>query len=427
MKIIFLLLLTIVGFNFANAQIENATEQNDFNNSPKFYEDLLNFSSGKENKTRVDVFIQVPYTTVQFVKNDSGFAGSYSVTVSVFDKDKEKIVEEKTWSDKIFVNKFDQTISKNIYSLNLKSFYLSPGKYFVRSAVNDIESKAEYPIEIYFNVRDLSTKPISISDIMILEKRMEEHSINKIIPNVSGNVASLVNGLPIFYEIYSNAPQKINIKYSILDKRLKSIFKENQSQLVDSGKTQIFYTIKDSSFSLGLYNLRVEIMNGDDKKLVSIQRPFFSHWVGLPTNAADLDKVIEQLIYIASSSQISFIKKGKTKEEKLKRFQDFWQSVYNAPKIEENPIFSEYYRRVAYADEHFSQYFSGWNSDRGMVFILLGPPDNVDRHPFDIDAKPYEVWQYYNLNVSLVFVDRTGFGDYRLITPLTGDLYRFRR
>ncbi|HUX60995.1 MAG TPA: hypothetical protein VMV32_06770 [Ignavibacteriaceae bacterium] len=64
MKIIFLLLLTIAGFNFANAQIENATEQNDFNNSPKFYEDLLNFSSGKENKTRVDVFIQVPYTTV---------------------------------------------------------------------------------------------------------------------------------------------------------------------------------------------------------------------------------------------------------------------------------------------------------------------------------------------------------------------------
>ena len=79
-----------------------------------------------------------------------------------------------------------------------------------------------------------------------------------------------------------------------------------------------------------------------------------------------------------------------------------------------------------YTNEHFSEYFEGWRSDRGMVFILLGLPDNVERHPFEVDSKPYEIWQYYNLNISLVFVDRTGFGDYHLTTPLTGDLYRFR-
>ncbi len=61
-----------------------------------------------------------------------------------------------------------------------------------------------------------------------------------------------------------------------------------------------------------------------------------------------------------------------------------------------------------------------------MVFIILGSPDNIDRHPFEYDSKPYEVWQYYDLNHSFVFVDETGFGDYRLTTPLYGDLFRYR-
>jgi hypothetical protein len=54
----------------------------------------------------------------------------------------------------------------------------------------------------------------------------------------------------------------------------------------------------------------------------------------------------------------------------------------------------------------------------GMVFILFGSPSNVERHPFDIDAKPYEIWTYYDFNRSIIFVDETGFGDYRLLTPV---------
>jgi len=68
----------------------------------------------------------------------------------------------------------------------------------------------------------------------------------------------------------------------------------------------------------------------------------------------------------------------------------------------------------------------GWRSDRGMVYTILGTPNNIDRHPFEYDSKPYEVWEYYDLNRSFVFLDQTGFGDYRLITPLTGDMYRYR-
>lgn len=62
----------------------------------------------------------------------------------------------------------------------------------------------------------------------------------------------------------------------------------------------------------------------------------------------------------------------------------------------------------------------------GMVFIILGTPSNIDRHPFELDSKPYEIWHYYEINRQYVFVDYTGFGDYRLVTPFYGDVNKFR-
>ncbi len=422
-------LLTILAlFLFAGvalAQVEEATEQNAFGTGPKYFEDILDFSSGKPDLTRIDVFIQVPYTTIQFVKSNDTFVGNFQVTVSIFDENKDKLVSEKIWNQKLETPNFNATISKNNFNLSLRSFYLAPGKYYLRTAIDDKESESEYHKEAIITVRDLSSQ-IAVSDIMLLSKRTEEAGKNKIVPNVSGNVATQKDGLPIFFEVYTPAPEKLTLSYSVSDKKDNEIFHDTELRELDSGKTQIFHTIKDSSFSLGYYKLTVKLMNGD-QMITGVSRMFFSRWAGVPENITDLDKAIDEMMYIASTKDIDYINDAKTKDEKLKRYLAFWKKQDPTPATDDNPIFEEYYRRVAYANAHFSHYVEGWKTDRGMVFILLGPPNNVERHPFDIDSKPYEVWEYYDLNTSLIFVDQTGFGDYRLITPLTGDLYRFRR
>jgi hypothetical protein len=79
----------------------------------------------------------------------------------------------------------------------------------------------------------------------------------------------------------------------------------------------------------------------------------------------------------------------------------------------------EYYARVAYANRNFKQYMEGWKTDRGMVLIRFGSPQNVERHPFNSESKPYEIWYYYDQNREFIFVDETEFGDYRLQYPET--------
>jgi GWxTD domain-containing protein len=419
------LFITFFAVISVDAQKEEPTEFAKAARTPKFFQDILDFSANKNNLTRMDVFISIPYASVQFVKSDKGFTNNYSVTVSVFDKDKVKLIEEKVWKEKLEVSEFDETTSKDNNSVSLKSFFLQPGEYFIRSSVHDNESNTDFLLEHTYKVRDLSIVP-AISDVMLLAKNVEEKGIKKITPNVSGDVMIQREGLPLFFEVYSSTRGKVNINYIISDSKYKKIFEESEDKDLDSGRTQVFYNIKDSSIALGVYHLEIVLKSLGNILATSTSRIFTSRWAGVPMQITDLDKAVEEMIYIASPHDIDTIEQAPTKEEKLKRFLGYWKKISPTPDNDDNAIFNEYYRRVNYANEHFSKYFEGWRSDQGMVFILLGTPDIVNRHPFDVDSKPYEVWEYYNLNQSLMFVDRTGFGDYRLVTPLTGDLYRFR-
>ena len=158
----------------------------------------------------------------------------------------------------------------------------------------------------------------------------------------------------------------------------------------------------------------------------TVSKSFYSHWKGLPAVITDIDKAIAQTVYIATPDELDYMEDGETIQEKTKRFLEYWKKKDPSPNNDENEIFDEYFRRIAYSNDNFSNYIEGWRSDRGMVYTILGTPNNIDRHPFEYDSKPYEVWEYYDLNRSFVFLDQTGFGDYRLITPLTGDMYRYR-
>ncbi len=411
--------------NVAFAQPGNMDKEIKFNPKAKFFEDYLNFASSETGKTRLDVFIQVPYSEIQFVKIASGFESKYNLTVSVFDEDKENLLLEKSWGEKITAKEFDQTTSKSNYNLSLRSFSLEPGKYLMRTAFEDVDSRKEYAVENVIAVRKMETD-FSMSDIMLISKQTVVEGSNKIVPNVSRNVAAKKDGIPFFFEVYTDIPREIKIEYSILDNGKDKVYKEETSMQIDSGRTQLFHTIKDVDLGLGNYVITADVKDSKNDLSISTIKNFVSRWMGVPSSIRDLDKAVAQMVYIATSSELDEIKDAKSKEEKIQNYLDYWKKKDPDPASEDNPVFDEYYRRVAFANENFSHYVEGWRTDRGMVYIILGAPNNIDRHPFEYDSKPYEVWEYYELNKNFVFLDETGFGDYRLITPLYGDFFRYR-
>ncbi len=422
MKIINIFLIILFAPAIISAQVESSFGIQ--NRDAVYYQDFLNFAGEKSSQTRVDVFIQVPYNEIQFVKTEQGFAAGYSVTISVFNEDKSTLLSEKTFNEKIEIKNFEQTISGSNFNLSLRSFNLSSGTYLIRTEIEDKDSRKTSSSENKFEVRDF-TGSSGISDMMLVAKKTVVDGSNKILPNVSRNVLTKKEGIPLFFEVYKNQPGDVKINFKIFENE-NTIYDSTEVKKIDSGTTQIFFTIKELELGLGNYIIQLAVVDADDKIIGTTKKSFLSRWPGVPSSIKDLDKAIKQLVYIATEDEIEKIEETENRDEKVKQYLNFWKKKDPTPQTEDNPIFDEYYRRVFYANEKFSHYIEGWKTDRGMVFIILGPPNNVDRHPFEFNTKPYEVWEYYDLNRQFVFVDETGFGDYRLITPMYGDTYRFR-
>lgn len=78
-----------------------------------------------------------------------------------------------------------------------------------------------------------------------------------------------------------------------------------------------------------------------------------------------------------------------------------------------------YHEALDYAALNFkSMGKPGWRSDRGRVYLQYGPPStSPEKHLFEVDSKPYEVWFYDNVEggVRFYFVDVGGYGDFKLV------------
>ncbi len=392
---------------------------------PAFYFDVLNFSDGDSATTRVDVFVQVPFNKIQFVKSENGFRGEYSLTVSFLSEDKSVLLMEKMWNEKVEVTDFNQTMAKSNFNLSLRSFKLKPQSAVVRLVFEDKDSRKTYSFESPFTIRDFNT-PITASDIILITPSTGASKGGKFIPNISRTITNHKIAMPIYYELYCKEARDVSIRYSVINQESQVILSKTEEKHFNAGKTQAYFTFDSLEYTTGEYYLRVTVLDDNLDELVVLQKKVTSRLPGLSFIIKDLDKAIDQMVYIATSAELQEIKDGKTYEEKLIRFLNYWKKKDPSAATEENEIFNEYYRRIEFCNKNFSHYMEGWRTDMGMVYVILGAPNNIDRHPFDYNSKPYEVWEYYDLNKKFVFVDATGFGDYRLVTPLYGDTYRFR-
>ncbi|MBL1215084.1 MAG: GWxTD domain-containing protein [Ignavibacteriae bacterium] len=419
------LIVFFVSFAAIFAQVEQSRAVNPYSIGPDFYIELANYKGDLPGKTRVDVFIQVPYKNVSFIRAENGYTAEYSITLTFYTEDKEDIIYESLWNEKISVDNFELTESKRGQNLSYRKSHLTPGKYLLNCAVEDLNSNRNVVAESIVNIKEFDD-PVELSDIVLVAKRIETENTQSIIPNVSKTVSEDFENLDFFFEVYSDKERKLFVEYSIEDKNEQRTFTEMVHQDIAEGTNLINHVIENPNISLGDYSLYVKLIEENDNELTSVRKKISSKLPGFPAIIKDLETAVSQMQYIASNEEMNYIEEAENYTEMLQRFKDFWKAKDPSPNTPENEVLTEYYRRVAYATKNFESYYDGWKTDMGMIYITLGPPNQVDRHPFDYDSKPYEVWDYYQLNRRFVFVDQTGFGDYRLLDRDYGDWNRYR-
>jgi GWxTD domain-containing protein len=368
------------------------------------------------------VFVRVPYSRLAFVREGEKFVSSYEISLQLVDPSG-NVTEEKNWTENPSVATFDESVSSRNYSLTQQVFDVPSGSYSLLTVVRDLEVGTPLRLSIDVLVSDFSSTPFSLSGIMLVSRISRDGEKRTIVPHVSSNVGSLDDGFHAYLEAYNDdSLANIRLTTSVLDWRGESVFHEESVQSIVPGRNRIFVAVENKNLTMGDYILKVQAFadgaEASKGMLGESTRAFVVRWFGVPMAVKDLDLAIQQTQYIANPGELDLMQEAPTPEEKRSRFVEFWKKRDPNPNTPRNEKMEEYYAKVEYANKHFAHYIDGWRTDMGMVYIIFGAPNNVDRHPFDHDSKPYEVWSYYDLNHQFVFVDESGFGDYRLTTPI---------
>ena len=382
---------------------------------PVFYYDLVSFAKPGSDSTAVTVYTKICYDELQFLKTEPGFRATYELTILLTDKkgrDKAHRIVNKEINEALFEN----TNSRTLFSITKTNFVLKPGIYKVNISLTDLDAKKTRRMKSEVEVPEFFSQKLMISDLLIADSLNTDSTGIKIInPNVFGNFLDNQKFLYVYSEIYSlENIQDVKIKLKLADKDNNEKVIKKFTKKLEGSITPVLLKLGRKELKNGKYDI---IMTVESSKYVAGQkRPILIKWQNMPSASEDLDEAIEQMRWIAKSS---FLKKLRKMDETGKKrvFSEFWKSLDPSPGTEENEIMDEYYKRVEIATENFGTFLPGWKTDRGMVYIILGPPDDVERHPFEVSSKPYEVWFYQQFNRDLYFMDERGYGEYRLINP----------
>lgn len=97
-----------------------------------------------------------------------------------------------------------------------------------------------------------------------------------------------------------------------------------------------------------------------------------------------IEELIGPLQYITTDSENKSLNSG---VDSKRVFEQFWINTYGSKFLAKEAI-RAYYRKVEESNMLFTDYKNGWKTDRGMLYIIFGIPNEVIR------TESSEVWKY---------------------------------
>ncbi|MCK4427512.1 MAG: GWxTD domain-containing protein [candidate division Zixibacteria bacterium] len=397
---------------------------------PLFFVDYASFREETGEKYRLEVYYKIFNCGLTFVKDDNRFKASYEIELLVLNKINKQVTGTSTEEDYV-VDTYEETQSAGDFLINTINSSLYSGRYKLRMKFIDLNSASESVLEKNFTIPSRSKKKLMFSDIEFIKELSDSTGKSKfnkrekrVIPSVDRNFGDPDPTLRIYYEIYGGPkePKEYDLIYEIYTPTHS--FSRQETTKVQIGP-ETFYRFESfplEGFLEGDYILSIKLLDKRKEK-AKMERPFQVEWSLLSLLRNDYQKFVDQLRYAGTNDELKELREANV-EERLQKWLEFWKSRDPTPNTPENELRDEYYRRLKYANQNFAiSNREGWETDMGMVYIVYGHPDEVEKHPFERDLKAYQWWRYYKLNRHFLFVDR-GDGEYELQPPYDGMIRR---
>ena len=429
---------------------------------PRASIDLLQFQGTVSDSTRVDLYTAIPYSSLVFLYSADNYIADYSVSMQVLHGDSEVASRGESREATESVPAHRDRIARENYREDVRqiSFQLRAGtEYTFRISIEDITSKKEFDTSIHCVVREFSENKSAMSDFLFYSHR----SGTNIVPFIGNDISRLeeMDLTPhqtsdaiehgIFAMLYHIPPDSVlEVETEVLPQDSNTAdsitvlakysmpfrTEHEKSGLTSPGpvpQAPMFIPIRFDGLWPGTFTLRAFLLPRaqdtslagkflQQNALASAERTIRVRIAsGIPNSLTDMDLAIEELRTIATSTEWDSLSSAKTPKEKRGAIVQFWNEKARTEPLaafhqdNSDRAMKVFYDRIDYADQHFTTAFGpGWKSDRGRVYLSLGPADGVESRTTPNRMSPVLIWNYPSLGFQYTFIDEYNLGDFRL-------------
>ena len=390
-----LIRLSLILALFYSCSMKDSTNQN--NNKINLHsEKIYNYEN---NLFDLSIIYEISNNHFVFIKNNNSFKARISTTIQIYDVNNDSIIIQNSWIDEIIEPDYNDTRSSSKYFSFNKTLNLLEGVYHLKVNVQDrdngnvfkSEDKIDLSLSDGFGELFVYTLDQNGSDDILLKDINEKSELYN-------------NNIRLSFQFFGIEDDIEELLIELDDSNSKYAEKYFNLPLDDQGFYSIDFTVPDNFYNN--IDLTLSVSEHSLTKEVSIKDPNNQFW----TN--DINEIIFAMRYILPVSEIKALKRLEIKE-KREYISNYWLDKDPDPSTQKNDLLVEFVDRVKFSNLKFSDLNKGYRTDRGRIYIIYGPPENVETYSSQYEGV-YQVWKYPS-GFNFVFLDRNGFGNFVLL------------
>lgn len=374
--------------------------------------------AGPADSTRVLVGISLPAHVLRFQREDAGFAASYVVSLRA-ERDSQTVRVHR--QETVRVPDFAETSRTDETVLFQTTMVLAPGVYALTVRVRDglsargFESTDTVAVPAYGTGGQVAGTALAELAPPVPVYRASARADRAAEPALVLNprhTASYGGREPrVYVEAYGHDTVGVEVE----DDRHGVVWRQDVALQAGAGLRAAVVTLPVDSLPMGRFRLRTSA-GGASGPAVPFLVTLSDQWL-----VANFRDVTGLLRYIATHEEMAALRDAPP-AERHRLWTDFWAARDPIPATPVNEYRDAFFERIRVASVQFAEPgLSGWRTDRGEVYIVLGPPSRLMEHGHDAgrtaERTRAEEWVYRRTPIGrlrLVFVDINGFGVYRL-------------
>jgi GWxTD domain-containing protein len=377
-----------------------------------FVGNLASFASASPDTTLVLVSISIPNRALTFTREGDRYRAPYEVKLTLARDGIEaaninvmEIVRVGSFRE---TNRTDESIIFQHY------FHVLPGVYSLSATVRDVGGSRTASQEARVAIPSLVAGRLSTPTLVYeATGRSVLDSAPRLLASPrSSAVFGRDSTVAIYIEGYGQGP-RLPVNFIVRNDKGAQIWRDSATLRRNGALFGGVVNVPISSVGVGI--ARVFFTRRDAGVPDTVEAPLFVSF-GEDIPLMSFEDMLGYLRFFATPSRLNALRNAPL-EKRATMWAEFLRATDPVPETPVNEEMQAYFGRIQQANTQFRMDRNpGWLSDRGMVFVTLGEPDQILEQNVNQTFSPTQVanavrlqiWQYRQYNSQLVFYEDTG-------------------